>query len=155
MVLDLGAPNDDPPDADRPELGTEPLPPLATKEFVASMRGRTEQTLALVAEVINLAHTGREIAASEEQVKALLGELRFDALALGLQMRNEIAAGDFAPVTASPAACGLSTKSGRAKSYAASDYWRPVWVERYRSMRAADTAFRLAERARRHGAEEN
>ena len=39
--------------------------------------------------------------------------------------------------------------------YAASEHWRPVWVERYRSMRADETAFRLAQHARRRAAEEN
>jgi hypothetical protein len=154
MILDVGVFGENTPDENKPEMGNEPLPPLVIREFVASMRGRTEETLAGVAEVINLAHTGQEIAASEEQVKTLLGELRFDAVAIGLQMRNEAAAREPVPETL-PAAGRLSTKSGRAKSYAASEHWRPVWVERYRSMRADETAFRLAQHARRRAAEEN
>jgi hypothetical protein len=155
MILDVGMFGENTPDENKPEMGNEPLPPLVIREFVASMRGRTEETLTGVAEVINLAHTGQEIAASEEQVKNLLGELRFDAIALGLQMRNEAAARE--PISEAPptAAGRLSTKSGRAKSYAASEHWRPVWVERYRSMRADETAFRLAQHARRRAAEEN
>src|SRR5437868_11547840 len=50
MVLDLGAPSDQSQETDKPELAAEPLPPLATREFVVSMRGKTEQTLARVAE---------------------------------------------------------------------------------------------------------
>lgn len=151
MILDLGAPREEAEPADKPELGTGLLRPLVPREFVLSMRGKTDEALALVAQVINAAPTGQEIAASEEQIETLLADLRFDAMAMGLYLRSSARDPDPVPVTPNP----LSTKSGKAKSYAASEYWRPVWVERFRSMRAADTAFRLAEQSRRRQPENN
>jgi hypothetical protein len=158
MILDIGGRPEDALSSDNPELGADPLPPLIPRDFVLSMREKVDQTLARLADAINTAQTGQEIAASEEQVKTLLGELRFDALAIALQLRTDAAEREFAAMGAAPARgvpVALNTKSGKAKTYAASDYWRPVWVERYRSMRAEDTAFRLATRSRLRSGEAN
>jgi hypothetical protein len=146
MILDFGVECQADQALDKPEYGTEPLPRLSPAEFVAGMHGKVEQTLGRVAELINQAHTGAEVAGSEEYVKSLLGELRFDAIALALQMRSDADRRESHPTTIP---LPLSTKSGKAKSYAASEHWRPVWVERLRNMHATETAFRLAARARR------
>ncbi|HEV3115696.1 MAG TPA: hypothetical protein VGY58_01505 [Gemmataceae bacterium] len=146
MILDFGADSDADKAIDKPEHGTEMLPPLSSAHFVASMRGKIEQTLSRVAEVLNQAETGTEIAASEAHIKSLLGDLRFDAIAMALQMRNDANTAEIQSVASVPGR--LTTRSGKAKSYPASEHWRPVWVERFRNMRASDTAFRLAGRAR-------
>src|SRR5205807_10038317 len=78
-------------DQEKPEHGTEPLPPLDPCEFVGSMCRKVEETMAHVAEVINAAQSGQEIAGKEEQIKPAISELRFDAIALGLQLRNDAA----------------------------------------------------------------
>lgn len=67
----------------------EELPPMSADEFVYALRGRIEETLHRIADVINRAPTGQIVAASEEQVCGFLAELYASALELGVQMRLE------------------------------------------------------------------
>jgi hypothetical protein len=134
-----------------PEEGKEPLPSLDQEEFIDALRGRLEETLRRVAEAINDAPTGEAIAGDEKRVGNLVADFVCDALALGLQMRADAEAGRRVP--------GASSRSTETwmVSYHSESRVRPlatlgyrlVWAEKYRRMRAAGIAARLARTALR------
>jgi hypothetical protein len=84
------------------DLPADELPPMSATEFVEALRGKIEQTLHRIAEVINRAPTGHIIAASEERVCQYLAELYAAALELGVQMRLEAAQPRTGPPPARP-----------------------------------------------------
>jgi hypothetical protein len=148
-ILDWG-PSEESADEDRPEAGTDTLPPMDTSLFVETMRVRVDETMSQVASLLNDSASGEQLAAREEEVRAILGELRWDAIALALQMRNDAAA--IVDLASWRAPSGerlklLPRKWGKVR-YSYSDFWHPVWVEKYRHMRAAAIAQRLHQRTR-------
>ncbi len=76
---------------EEPEPIVDELPPMSEADFVHALRGRIDETLLRIAEVINRAPTGQIIAASEEKVCQFLAELYGSALELGVQMRLQAA----------------------------------------------------------------
>jgi hypothetical protein len=73
------------------------LPPMDPAEFVEVARGRVEATLREVAAAINRAPTADLVAASEEEVRRLFGDLWWDVLELGARLRVEAALAQFSP----------------------------------------------------------
>jgi hypothetical protein len=78
-----------------------PMPKMSREEYVSVMRAKTEAMLGQVADAINNAPDGYIIAASEEKVRDLFGELRQQAFEMGLQMRVDAAEAAFSPSEAS------------------------------------------------------
>lgn len=66
-------------------------------EFMRQMRASMEQTLRRVMEAVNQAPDGSWINASEMPVRDVFGALRREAYETALQMRLDLAAGDFSP----------------------------------------------------------
>ncbi len=91
FMLDWGA-------AEPPCQAAHALPRVPPEQLVAALRGRVEQTLLRVADAINRAPTGDIVAASEEEVRGLFGELWWDALELGAKMRVEAGLSQLPPV---------------------------------------------------------
>jgi hypothetical protein len=147
-LLDLGASSYVEHPALPPEASTRPLPPLNREQFSASLRGKIDETMEGVADVIDQAPSGQAIAGSEERVCNLLAELLCDAVALGLQMRTDAAdalnATESAPLPQNITAARY--RKARFKSLA-SLQCPLVWAEKYRLMRASGIAVRLAERS--------
>jgi len=81
-ILDLGT---GPADADR--AGPQPLAALDPEAFVAGMRGRVEEILHRVAEMLNEDPCGCWTEVTEERVLALFAELAQEALAQALELR--------------------------------------------------------------------
>jgi hypothetical protein len=133
-----------------PEASTEPLPLLDREQFAATLRGKVEETLERVANVINAAPTGKDIAGSEEQVCNLLAELLCDAVALGLQMRADAAstASTDSEQFASLKDYAPTYRKARCKPLSAL-YYQLVWAEKYRLLRSAGIAGRLAQRSQK------
>ena len=73
------------------------LPPMDPKEFVEVARGRVDATLREIAAAINRAPTADLVAASEEEVRRLFGDLWWDVLELGARMRVDAALAQFPP----------------------------------------------------------
>jgi hypothetical protein len=73
------------------------LPPMDPKQFVEVARGWVEATLREVAAAINRAPTADLVAASEEEVRRLFGDLWWDVLELGARLRVEAALAQFPP----------------------------------------------------------
>jgi len=73
----------------------EPMPKMSREEYLAAMRQKMEAVLGQVADAINNAPEGYLIAASEEKVRDLFGELRQQAFETGLQMRIDAAEAAF------------------------------------------------------------
>jgi hypothetical protein len=78
------------------------LPPLSPPQFVEAMRGHMEWTLWQVAHAINQAPTGNVVVATEEAVRGLFGELWWDALELGAQMRVNAALAELPAAPGAP-----------------------------------------------------
>ena len=143
-ILDWG-PSEESDDADMPEAGTDVLPPMDASLFVETMRVRVDETMSQVASLLNDSASGEQLAAREEEVRAILSELRWDAIALALQMRNDAAAVVDLASWRAPSGQRLKLlprKWGKVR-YSYSDFWHPVWVEKYRHMRAVAIAQRL------------
>jgi hypothetical protein len=78
------------------------LPPMDPERFVEAARGRVEATLRQVAAAVNRAPTADLIAASEEEVRRLFGDLWWDVLDLGARMRVDVALAEFPPAPGGP-----------------------------------------------------
>jgi hypothetical protein len=145
---------DDSPDPEAaPEQATEPLPPLDREAFVQGMRGRFEEALADVALVLEEAPTGKAIADSEERIGNLLADLVWDAVATGLQMRSDAAAAErLHPGNLVVPAAPRNHLSGSGLPAGCGSQLH--WDEKYRRMRAAALAARLAHRAQRRSADD-
>jgi hypothetical protein len=78
------------------------LPPMSPDRFVEVLRGRVESTLRQVAAAINEAPTADLVAASEEEVRCLFGELWWEALEVGARLRVEAALAEFPAAPGGP-----------------------------------------------------
>jgi hypothetical protein len=70
-------------------------PQFSRDEFIRQMRARFEQTLGQVADAINEAPPGQNIAGSEAQLRDLFADLRQQAFEAALQMRVDAAEAAF------------------------------------------------------------
>ena len=75
----------------------EATPKLSRDEFIKAMREKLEQMLGQVADAVNEAPPGRQIAGSEEQVRDLFADLRRGAYEMAVQMRVDAAEAAFPP----------------------------------------------------------
>jgi hypothetical protein len=107
----------DPDGEDEPaEMAAGPLPPLDPEALVVLMRGRVEECLRCLAEVVNEAPNAQGIAASEGVLRPLFDALLREALRKAEEMRVDAA------LAGLPAAAG--PQGG--------------WAERYRRILAGD-----------------
>ena len=82
--------------------GARELPPLDPEQFVEAARGRVEAALREVAAAVSRAPTAELLAASEEEVRQLFGELWWDVLELGARLRVEAALAEYPPAPGGP-----------------------------------------------------
>jgi hypothetical protein len=68
-----------------------PLPPLGPKVLVGALRGPVEEALERIAEALNEAPDARALAALEPDLRPLLEELLFEAVARGEELRLDAA----------------------------------------------------------------
>jgi hypothetical protein len=95
------------------------LPALDEEEFLAALRGRTEQALREVADVVNALPPGAGWQRGQQAVAAILAELTRDTFAAGLQLRIDTALRHQEVVQPAPG----------------------LWAARYRRMMLEDSAY--------------
>src|SRR4051794_3141900 len=100
----------------------ESTPKLSRDEFIKRMREKVEATLGQVADAINQAPPGYIITGSEEQVRDLFADLRYQAFEAGLQMRVDAAEAAFSP-SEGPSHGQDQAEQGAARLHRADDQW--------------------------------
>ena len=87
-ILDVGIPDDGP----APDPARRPLPPVQPAQLATALRDKIDQTLAALAERVNIARDLEGVAASEAEIRDLFEGLAIHALELAAGMRVDAAA---------------------------------------------------------------